>query len=122
MISMSCARRAANFATVLRRLISRLITASLAMICPSIALEGKAESGEKRPSFVVGFRGGGNADVHPPQGIDLVVLDFRENDLFFDAQAVVAAPVEGAAGNSTEVADTRDRDRQQTVEKIKQRP
>src|SRR3990172_6983593 len=119
MVSMNCARRAANFATVLQRFLSRLTRASLAIICPSIALERKAEGGEKRPSFFVGFRRGGNADVHSPQGIDLVELDFRENDLLLDAQAVVATPVEGAAGNPAEVADTRNRDRYQPVEELK---
>src|SRR5712691_2917086 len=72
-------------------------------------LERKAEGGEQRARLVVGFRGGRNADVEPSQGVDLVVFDFRKDDLLLDTEAVVAAAVECAARNAAEVTDTRDR-------------
>src|ERR1700682_6022515 len=60
----------------------------------------------------------GNGDVHPTNLIDLVVLDFRENDLFLDAQAVVAAAVEGARVDAAKIADTGDRDTPQTTQEL----
>src|SRR5205809_635839 len=78
-------------------------------------LEWKVKGGEQRASLVVRFRGGGDADVEPPQNVDLVVLDLREDDLFLDAQAVVAAAVECAARDAAEVADARDRHGNQTI-------
>src|SRR5438094_6623133 len=81
-------------------------------------LEWKVKGGEQRARLVVGFRGGGDADVEPPQNVDLVVFDLRKDDLFLDAEAVVAAAVECAARDAAEVADTRDRDGDQTIEEL----
>src|SRR6267142_4493498 len=47
-------------------------------------LERKAEGGEQSARLVVGFRGGGDADVESSQNVDLVVFDFRKNDLRLD--------------------------------------
>src|SRR6185295_11867565 len=106
MISSSCARLALNFSTVLRRFWSRSLSASLAMRSLSV-LEREAERGEQRSRLVVGLRRGGDSDVHPPQNVDLVVVDLGEDDLFLEAQAVVAAAVEGAVRHAAEVADAR---------------
>src|SRR6266568_1327324 len=81
-------------------------------------LEWKAEGREQRARFVVGLRRGGDADVEPPQGVDLVVLDLREDDLFLDAEVVVAAGVERAVRDAAEVADARNRDGDQAVEEF----
>src|SRR5690554_6010918 len=88
----SAARLAANFATSLRRLSSRLIRASFA-ISPSI-LERELERSQQRTRFLVGLRRRRDADVHPAERVDLVVLDLRENDLLLDAEVVVATAVE----------------------------
>ena len=53
-------------------------------------LERELEGGEQGLGFCVGLRGRGDADVHTPERVDLVVLDFREDDLFLDAHVVVA--------------------------------
>src|SRR5712691_4058351 len=110
------ARLAANFATVLRRFASRLIRASLAM--ESSSLERETEGREQRARFVVGLSRRGDADVEPPQGVDLVVLDLREDDLFLDAEVVVAAAVERAVRDAAEVADARNSDGDQAVEEF----
>src|SRR6266702_276624 len=81
-------------------------------------LEWKAEGREQRARFVVGLRRGGDADVEPPQGVDLVVLDLREDDLLLDAEVVVAAAVERAVRDAAEVADARNRDGDQAVEEF----
>src|ERR1035437_1107393 len=35
-----------------------------------------------------------DCDLHPPNAVDLVVLDLGENDLFFQPQRITAASVE----------------------------
>src|SRR5882762_5756210 len=81
-------------------------------------LEWKVKGGEQRARLVVRFRGRGDADVEPAQGVDLVVFDLREDDLFLDAEAVVAAAVERAARDAAEVTDTRDRHGDQTIQEF----
>src|SRR4029079_10769775 len=57
-------------------------------------------------------------DVHSPELIDLVVLDFRENDLFLDAEAEVAATIERTRVDAAEVTDAGNRDRDQAIEEL----
>src|SRR5437867_9202522 len=95
MVALSSARFLSNFFTSWRRLYSRLINASFAMAAS--VLEREFERGEQRFGFRVRLRRGGDRDVHAPQRIDFVVIDFRENDLFFDAHVEIAAAVEGAS-------------------------
>src|SRR5690606_16610528 len=59
-----------------------------------------------------------DADVQPSHGVDLVVFDLGEDDLFLHADVVVAATVEGAARHAAEVADARERDRNQAIEEL----
>src|SRR5262249_48146698 len=51
-------------------------------------------------------------------GLDVVVVDLREDDLLADADRVVAAPVERLRREAPEVADARDRDRDEPVEEL----
>src|SRR5690554_5762677 len=78
--------------------------------------EGKCT--QQRATFVVVTGSGGEGDVQTTQGIDLVVIDFREDDLFLDTHAVVATTVEGLGIQTTEVTHTRQRDRQQTIQEF----
>src|SRR5688572_33199112 len=59
-----------------------------------LLLERETESGEQRARLVVRLRRGGDSDVHAPERVDLVVVDLREDDLFLEAQVVIAAAVE----------------------------
>src|SRR5260221_464563 len=113
----SAARSALNFSTVLRRFLSRNISASLAIGLSSV-LEREAERGEQCARLVVGLRRGGDGDVHAAQGIDLVVIDLGEDDLFLEAEVVVAAAVERAVRHAAEVTDARHRDVHQAVEEL----
>src|SRR5574343_1821137 len=116
MIAFRAARFLAYWATSLRRFSSRLIRASFAMIAS--ILERELESLQQGLGFCIGFRGGGNADVHTPQSIDLVVLDFRENDLFLDAHVVVTLTIKTLARDTTEVTHTRQSDGNQTIQEF----
>ena len=73
-------------------------------------------SSAKASSSVV--RGGGDGHVEAAHLVDRVVVDLREDDLLADAHRVVAAAVERARVEAAEVADSRDRDRQQAVEEL----
>src|SRR2546426_803462 len=48
-------------------------------------------------------------DIHPPDLLDLVVVDLREDDLLGDPERVVALAVERLHGHAAEVADSRQR-------------
>src|SRR5262245_25122158 len=117
MTVISVARFAENLATSLRRFSLRRTVESFAIKNPSV-LERKPERREQRPRLVVGLRRGGDADVQPPERVDLVVVDLREDDLFLHAERVVAAAVERAVRDAAEVADPGHRDRHQAVEEL----
>src|SRR5487761_290979 len=80
--------------------------------------EREVESLEQRSALTVIPCRRRNRDVHAPHLIDLVVLDLGENDLLLDAQAVVAAAIEGARRDAAEIADAGHRDIDQTVEEL----
>src|SRR5579883_1988917 len=80
--------------------------------------EGEVESLEQSSALTVVLRRRRNRDVHAPDLIDLVVLDLGEDDLLLDAQAVVAATVEGARRHAAEIADAGHRDVDQAVEEL----
>src|SRR5690606_21107469 len=56
--------------------------------------------------------------VHAVDSIDLVNVDFREDDLLPDTERVVASPVEASIGYAAEVAHARQRQRDEAVQKL----
>ena len=55
--------------------------------------------------FHIVFCGGDNRDIHATHGAHAVVVDFRENQLFFKAHIVVATAIETLWVHATEIAD-----------------
>src|SRR4051812_23291836 len=90
------------------------------LLLPSsvLARERHAERGEERVRLLVVLGAGGDCNVEPADRPDRVVVDLREDDLLADAERVVAAPVEGRRAESAEVADARQRNRDQPVEEL----
>src|SRR4029079_2204920 len=80
--------------------------------------EREVESRQQCARLVVGASGRADGDVHAPDVGDLVVIDFRENDVFLDAERVVAAPVEALRIQPAEVADARQRDVHEAVNEL----
>src|SRR4029450_7674158 len=80
-----------------------------------VAAERHAELPEERERLVVLVRGGHEGDVHAVDLVDHVVVDLREDHLLLHAERVVAATVEGARAEPAEVADARDRGRDEAV-------
>src|SRR5690606_25908137 len=119
MIFFSSSRLTAYFAASLARLMSRL-TMEVFAICESSKLvaEREAERFQQGARFGVGLRGRGDRDVHAAHGVDLVVIDFREDDLFLDAHVEVATAVERLARDTAEIADARQRDVDQAIEEL----
>src|ERR1700730_3716346 len=63
-------------------------------LCSVSLPEREIECGQQGSRFVVGPRRGAYRDVHAPRFPHLVEIDFGENDVFLDAERVVAAAVE----------------------------
>src|SRR3954452_17809962 len=79
--------------------------------------EREAERLEQGVALLVGLRRGREDDVEATDLVDGVVVDLREDDLLAHAERVVAAAVE-LGRQSAEIADTRDRDRDQAIEEL----
>src|SRR3546814_9023043 len=47
--------------------------------------------------------------------IDAIIVDFRKNNLFLDAESIIAVSIERLRIKTTEIANTRHRDRHQTI-------
>src|SRR5690242_6625740 len=75
-IFFNSARLAAYCATSFSRFLLRLIWLCFAMAA-SVG-EGELETFQKRLGFRVGFRSGVEDDVHAPDRLGLVVVDFQE--------------------------------------------
>src|SRR3546814_6770667 len=62
-------------------------------------------------------RGGGYNDIHASHLIDAIIVDFRKNNLFLDAESIIAVSIERLRIKTTEIANTRHRDRHQTIQR-----
>src|SRR5205823_7482825 len=67
---------------------------------------------------IVGLGAGRDRHVEAAYLLDVVVVDLREDDLLAHAEGVVAAAVERSGVEAPEVADARQRDRDQPVEEL----
>src|SRR6202041_884446 len=94
------------------------IKAFFAMVLPVLLSERKAERCQERPSFLVGACGRDNGDVHAAGRVDLVVVDFGEDQLLGHPERVVAVAVERPGGKPSEVADTGNGQAEQPVEEL----
>eukprot|EP00036_Acanthoecidae_sp_10tr_P005027 CAMPEP_0182935910 /NCGR_PEP_ID=MMETSP0105_2-20130417/39145_1 /TAXON_ID=81532 ORGANISM="Acanthoeca-like sp., Strain 10tr" /NCGR_SAMPLE_ID=MMETSP0105_2 /ASSEMBLY_ACC=CAM_ASM_000205 /LENGTH=146 /DNA_ID=CAMNT_0025074939 /DNA_START=355 /DNA_END=792 /DNA_ORIENTATION=+ len=79
---------------------------AISLFLPRSAVEGHVELLQQRLSFRVGFRGGADYDVHTPNFVNFVEVNFGEYDVFLQAGGIVATTVERLAGYAAEVADT----------------
>src|SRR6185312_9635691 len=81
-------------------------------------LEGEADVTKERAALSVVGRRGDHGDVHTPGTVDLVLVDLVEHDLLRETEGVVATAVELLRRQTTEVANARERERQQTVQEL----
>src|SRR3954471_18889949 len=89
-----------------------------AMALGVLSGEGHAERQEQREGALVVRGGGRDRHVQATDLVDGVVVDLREDDLLAHAERVVAASVERGPLEAAEVADARDRDRQEAIEEL----
>src|SRR6202171_3133235 len=80
--------------------------------------EGKVEGDEKRARLVVGLRRRTNRDVHAPDFGRLVEVDLGENDVFLEAEGVVAPAIETLRIEPAEIAHARQRDVHKPVDEF----
>src|SRR5919199_165437 len=88
------------------------------LLLPSVRGEREAEPAQKRERLLVRLRGGRDRDVEAANLLDVVVVDLGEDDLLGDPERVVAAAVERPRVEPAEVADPRQRDRDEPVEEL----
>src|SRR5690606_10667673 len=92
------------------------------MLCLAISwssvTEREVEGTQQRATLIIVTGSGGQGDIQATQSIDLVVIDFRENDLLFDTHAVVATTIEGLGIQAAEVTHARQGDRNQTIQEF----
>src|SRR5512133_2129178 len=91
---------------------------SFAIVLSSLLAERHAEVAQERSAFFVVPGGGHHRDVQAFDLLDLVVVDLGEDDLLAHAEGVVALAVEGLRRHALEVADARERDRDEPVEEL----
>src|SRR4051794_11262968 len=86
----------------------------------ALLIAGKRHTEELKQSlaFLVRPRCRDYVDLHASDPFHLVVVDFREYQLFPYAEAVVPAPVEGFRRQATEVAEARQSRVDQPVEEL----
>ena len=72
----------------------------------------------RRTALLVRLRRGDDRDVHTPGGVDPVVVDLGEHELFGHAERVVAVAVERLRREAAEVTDSRDRQRDEAIEEF----
>src|SRR6188472_1781026 len=91
-----------------------------ALLIPSfVGCEREAEAAQECERLLVGrLRRGRDRDVETPDRRNRVVVDLREDDLLANTERVVAAAVERARVEAAEVADARQRDRDEPVEEL----
>src|SRR6185503_4284815 len=104
----SSARLAAYCATSFSRFLFRLIWLVFAMAA-SVRREGKLEAFEKRLGLFVGLRRSVEDNIHAPNRLGLVVVDFQEHDVFLHAHGVIAPAIEAFGVDAAEVAHARQR-------------
>src|SRR5437870_10928738 len=80
--------------------------------------ERHPEAAQQRARLFVRPRRRADRDLHAAEAVDLVVLDLREDKLLLETERVVTAPVEALVGNALEVADARERDRDELLEEV----
>src|SRR5882762_6293640 len=90
----------------IRNLVSRL--------CP----KGHSQSFQKRASLFIVARARNNRDVHAAQFVDFVKVDLRKNQLLAHADGVIAAAIKSLWRNTTKVANPRQSNRYQPIEKL----
>lgn len=80
--------------------------------------EGHTEESEELASLFVGAGGRGDDDVQAANFIDFIVVDFGEDELFLDAESVIASAVEGIAIDAAEVANAWESDIHELIEEV----
>src|SRR6185437_1653959 len=87
--------------------------ARLLLLC-----EGQAHELEELVAFFVGLSGRHDRHLHPPDLINLVVVDFGEDELFTDAEAVIAPAIKSVWVQPLEITNARQRSRDKAVQEF----
>src|SRR5450830_1011155 len=95
-----------------------LTTSDFLATFPSFCGEWQAQPAQKRQRRLVAFGRGSDRDVEPPDLGDVVVVDLGKDDLLANAERVVSAAIERARIEPAEVANARQRHRDEPIEEL----
>src|SRR6266568_4366211 len=73
---------------------------------PCLVPERHPQEPEQCPAFFVALGSCDYGNIHSLDLVNLVVVNFRKNQLFLDAEGIIPIPVESFGGNPFEIADT----------------
>src|SRR3990167_685383 len=90
----------------------------LAMFLLQSVAEREVEGTQQGATFIIVTGSGGQGDIQTAQCVDFVVINFREDDLLFNAHAVVTTTIEGLGIQAAEVANPRQGDRKQAIQEL----
>src|SRR5919109_418558 len=102
----------------LLRLVDERLLGHLAFPPVVFTCERHAHGAQESQAVLVALRRRRDRHVQTPDGGDVVVVDLGEDDLLADPEREVAAPVERPRVEAAEVADPRQRDRNEPVEEL----
>src|SRR5438445_11337265 len=80
--------------------------------------ERHAEGAQQSARLLIRLRRRHDRDLHAAEAVDLVVVDLREHQLLLKSEREVPTAVEGAVRHALEVADARERDRDELLEEM----
>src|SRR6185312_12787266 len=80
--------------------------------------ERHAQLPQQRQRLVVFRCAGHEREIETVHLVDLIVVDLRKDHLLLEADRIIAASIERARTEPAEVADARDRDRDEPVEEL----
>ena len=66
--------------------------------------EGHAEHFQQGPRLFIGFGRRDDGHIEPLDLLDLIVIDFRKNNVLADTQGVIAVAIEGLRRYAAEIA------------------
>ena len=109
-------RLVANLAASFARFASRAFMDVLAITLTYLR-NGKLKAAS-RARLLRRYSGSGDGDIQTTDAIDLVIVDFREDDLLTHAHGVVTTAIERLGVQTTEVTDTRYGDANQPFQEL----
>src|SRR5258706_15535073 len=94
------------------------LTSDLRPLTSALRSKRHSQRLQKRARLIVIPGRGNNADIHASLLVDLIEIDFREDQLLANPDRVIATTVKSLWRHPTKISDSRQGDRHQPIEKF----